>query len=139
MPSSGDGRGPGPGHVFAVAGAVDEAAVEDADEPVGQGAERLVVRLAVGPVGVVGPSGAGGGTEGGESPQGAGVGEVAVARHAGERSRTAAIRSNGRPNVSCRTNASRSADVSVSSTTSGAGATASATSASRSGSTPPGR
>ena len=57
----------------------------------------------------------------------------------GERSTIGAISSNGTANMSCRTNASRSAGVSVSSTTSSARPTESASSASCSGSVPSSR
>ena len=62
-----------------------------------------------------------------------------LARRSGERSTIGAISSNGTANMSCRTNASRSAGFSVSSTTSSARPTASARSASCSGLAPSGR
>ena len=60
--SSGDGVGclsVGPGCVFVVGGVVLEASVEDPDETVPEGAEGLVVTVAVGAVLVVEHPGAG--------------------------------------------------------------------------------
>ena len=51
--SSGGLLGGGPGDVLLVGGVVAEAAVEDADEPVAEGAEGLVVGGAGGSFGVV--------------------------------------------------------------------------------------
>jgi hypothetical protein len=69
--------------VFVVEGVVSEAAVQDADEPVGEGSEGLVVVVASTAVGVeVAGSGAGG--EGGEGPEVERVGEPAIAGVAGQ-------------------------------------------------------
>ena len=68
-----------PGGVFVVEGAVSEAAVEDADEPVAQSVQCAVMCVAVGSVVVVERSGAGAGGERSEGPQVAGIGESAVA------------------------------------------------------------
>jgi hypothetical protein len=48
-----------PGEVFVVEGVALQAAVEDADEPVGEGAQRLVVGGAAGTLAVVESSGSG--------------------------------------------------------------------------------
>ena len=57
-----------PGDVFVVVGAVAEAAVEDADEAVAQGAESLVVEVAGVASLVVEVAGAGAGRECAECP-----------------------------------------------------------------------
>jgi hypothetical protein len=73
-----------PGGVFAVGGVVAEAAVQDADESVSQGAEGLVVQVAGGAVLVV--EGACSGTcgERAEGPAVDGVVEAPVADVAGQ-------------------------------------------------------
>jgi hypothetical protein len=48
-----------PGEVFVVEGVALQAAVEDADEPVGEGAQRLLVGGAAGTLAVVESSGSG--------------------------------------------------------------------------------
>ena len=73
-----------PGGVFVVEGAVSEAAVEDADESVGEGSEGSVVGVAGCSSGVVERAGAGAGVERGEGPEVAGVCESSVAGVAGE-------------------------------------------------------
>ena len=57
--SSGEGLLDGPGDGFVVGAVVGEAAVEDADEPVREGPEGLVVGGATGSVAVVVGAGAG--------------------------------------------------------------------------------
>ena len=47
-----------PGEVLVVEGVASQAAVEDADEPVGEGAERLVVGGAAGTLPVIESAGA---------------------------------------------------------------------------------
>lgn len=59
MSSGGGGLVVGPGDRLVVGGVVPEAAVEDADESVGQGTEGLVVGGAAGSVVVIERSGAG--------------------------------------------------------------------------------
>ena len=70
--------------MFVVDGAVFEAAVQDADEAVGEGSQGLVVGVTGGSVAVVEGAGAWTGGEGGERLQVAGVGETAVAHVAGQ-------------------------------------------------------
>lgn len=59
--SSGRGLAVAPGGVFVVSGVVFEAAVEDADPPVAEGAECLVVGVAEGATSVVVGAGSGAG------------------------------------------------------------------------------
>ena len=73
-----------PGGVFVVEGCVAQAAVQDADEAVGQGAQGLVVGVAGGAVLVIERSGAGAGGQGAEGPLVDGVIEAAVADVAGQ-------------------------------------------------------
>jgi hypothetical protein len=74
----------GPGGGLAVGGAGREAAVEDADEAVAEGAEGLVAGVAGRAVLVVAGAGAGAGGEGGEGPEIDRVGEVLAADVAGQ-------------------------------------------------------
>ena len=74
----------GPGGVFVVEGAGADAAVEDADEAVGEGSECLVVEVAVGSVLVVERSTAGTGGERAERHLVERVVEAPVANVAGE-------------------------------------------------------
>jgi hypothetical protein len=67
-----------PGRLLVVEDAVTEAAMQEADEAVGEGAQGAVVCVAGLPSAVVEGSGAGARGEGGEGPQVAGVGEAAV-------------------------------------------------------------
>ena len=67
-----------PGGVFVVFGLVFEAAVEDADEAVGEGTEGLVVSGAACSLLVVEHSGSGAGGDRGERPFDRGVGESVV-------------------------------------------------------------
>jgi len=66
MVSSGVSVFAGSGGVFVVGGVVAQAGVQDGDEPVGEGAEGLVVGSAAGALAVVVAAGATGGGEGGE-------------------------------------------------------------------------
>jgi hypothetical protein len=82
--SSGGGGAVCPRGVFVVGGAVTEAAVEDADETIGEGSQGAVVGVAVGSSLVIEGPGAGAGADGCECPCVAGVREVPVADPAGE-------------------------------------------------------
>jgi hypothetical protein len=73
-----------PGEVLVVKGVASQTAVEDADEPVGEGVESLVVGRAVVTLSVVKCAGAGGGSEGGVGLEEEGVAEPAVAGVAGQ-------------------------------------------------------
>jgi len=73
-----------PGNVLVVLGVVAEAAVEDADEAVAEGAEGLVVQVAGVAVVVVEVAGAGTGRQRAERPLVDGVVEAPVADVAGE-------------------------------------------------------
>src|SRR5712692_2758751 len=82
--SSGNLRDSRPSDLLAVGLAVDETAVQDADQTVGQSAQSLMVGLAACAQDVVSTPGAVGASERGECPLVAGVGEPAVACHPGE-------------------------------------------------------
>src|SRR5829696_7668961 len=84
MVSSGEPVLAGPGGVFVVGGVVAQAGVQDGDEPVGEGAEGLVVGSAAGALAVVVAAGATGGGEGGEGLLVEGVGETPVPGPAGQ-------------------------------------------------------
>jgi hypothetical protein len=73
-----------PGVVFVVEGVGSQAAVEDADEPVREGSEGLVVGGSAGALSVVERAGAGGIVECGEGLQEQCIAEAAVAGEAGE-------------------------------------------------------
>ena len=66
--SSGRGLAVAPGGVFVVSGVVFQAAVQDADPPVAEGSQGLVVGVAGGSACVVVVAGAGAGLEGAEGP-----------------------------------------------------------------------
>ena len=70
--------------MLAIGLAVGQAAVQDADQTVGQSSQGLMMGLAAGSQDVVSMPGAFGASEGGECPLVAGVGEPAVARDPGE-------------------------------------------------------
>src|SRR4029453_16024201 len=74
----------GPGAQFVIAGAVAEAAMQDADQPIAQGAQSLMVGGASGALLVVVGTGARRAGKRAEGPQVAGVGEALVAGHAGQ-------------------------------------------------------
>src|SRR3954451_1211804 len=82
--SSGNIVSVGPGGLFVVEGAVTEAAVEDADEAVGQGSQRGVMRCAARALMVIEGPCAGAGVDSGVGPGVARVDEVLVADVAGQ-------------------------------------------------------
>jgi hypothetical protein len=73
-----------PGEVLVVEGVALQTAVEDADEPVGEGAEGLVVGGAVVTLSVVEAAGARSGSEGGIGLEEQGVAEPSVPGVAGQ-------------------------------------------------------
>src|SRR5260370_16235259 len=70
-----------PSDALAIGLAVDQTAVQDADQAICKGPQSLMVSLAAGAQDVVSMSRAFGASQGGECPLVAGVGEPAVARH----------------------------------------------------------
>src|SRR5712691_11417777 len=70
-----------PSDALAIRLAVDQTAVQDADQTICKGPQSLMVSLAAGAQDVVSMSRAFGASQGGECPLVAGVGEPAVARH----------------------------------------------------------
>src|SRR5215467_10193397 len=74
----------GPGGGLVVGGVAGQAAVEDADQAVAEGAQGLVVGVASGAALVVEGAGAGAGGQRGERPEVDGVGEALVAGVAGQ-------------------------------------------------------
>src|SRR6266851_5497073 len=70
-----------PSDALAIGLAVDQTAVQDADQTICKGPQSLMVSLAAGAQDVVSMSRAFGASQGGECPLVAGVGEPAVARH----------------------------------------------------------
>src|SRR5262245_52847144 len=67
-----------PGDILAVRLAVPQAAVEDADQTVGQDPQRFLMPLLAGAQGVVVAAGAGRSGEGAEGPALAGIGQPVV-------------------------------------------------------------
>src|SRR5713226_7659026 len=70
-----------PSDALAIGLAVDQTAVQDADQTICKGPQSLMMSLAAGAQDVVSMSRAFGASQGGECPLVAGVGEPAVARH----------------------------------------------------------
>jgi hypothetical protein len=73
-----------PAGVFVVGRVVAQAAVQDADETVAQGAQGLMMGVASGAVLVIERAGAGAGQQGSEGPLVDGVLEAAIAHVAGQ-------------------------------------------------------